>query len=288
MSNCPHCDKRLRLTDWRPNCPKCGVNLMFYGFEERFYEDAKRSELSMAGMRVGSKRMKAGLAGSLWAKVRLCICFLPLASLLLPWGSLNAQLPFAPQKWDAGILGLMNLFMGNKDVVPYLQSMWGGEWSFVFQRGILLLGVSALAAVLGLLVLLLSLFSFLKLKPISTAVVITSLLGMLVSAGGFAMGLLLQRASEALASPIFTGALGYGALLAFAMFGCTAAANLILRQKGVNVQFAEGDEERAAIYKRVKAGELKLEDLPYPVVETEATRALEAMIAKEMGGEGNE
>ena len=284
MSNCPHCDKRLRIVDWRPNCPRCGVNLMFYGFEERFYEDAKRSELSMAGMRVGSKRMKASLAGSLWAKVRLCICFVPLASLLLPWGSLNAQLPFAAQKWQAGILGLMNVFMGNMDVIPYLQSMWGGEFSPVFQMGILLLGACALAAVLGLLVLLLSLFSFLKLKRMSTIVVIVSLLGMLVSAGGFALGILLQRASGALANPIFTGTLDYGALLSFAAFGCTAAANLILRKKGVNVEFAEGDEERAAIYKKVKAGEVKLEDLPYPVVETEATRELEALIEKEIGG----
>ena len=284
MSNCPHCNKRLRILDWRPNCPSCGVNLMFYGFEERFYEDAKRSELSMAGMRVGSKRMKASLAGSLWAKIRLCICFIPLASLLLPWGSLNAQLPFAAQKWQAGILGLMNVFMGNMDVIPYLQSMWGGEFSSVFRMGILLLGACVLAAVLGLLVLLLSLFSFLKLKRMSTAVVVTSLLGILVSAGGFALGILLQRASGALANPLFTGTLGYGALLSFAAFGCTAAANLILRKKGVNVEFAEGDEERAAIYKKVKAGEIKIEDLPYPVVETEATRELEALIEKEIGG----
>ncbi|MCL1952360.1 MAG: FYVE zinc finger domain-containing protein [Oscillospiraceae bacterium] len=285
MSNCPHCNKKLRIIDWRPNCPHCGVNLMFYGFEERFYEDAKRSELSMAGMRVGSKRMKAGLAGSLWAKVRLCICLLPLLSLLLPWGSLNAKLPFAAQEWQAGALGLANLFMGNKDIVPYFQDMWGGPWSAVFQQGILLLGAAALAAVLGLVVALLSLLSFLKLKRMSTAVVAMSVLGMLVSAGGFVIGELLQKASDALANPVFTGALGWGALLSFAAFACTGFASLMLRKKGVHVEFAEGDEERAELYKKVKAGEIKLEDLPYPVVETEATRELEATIEKEIGGE---
>jgi len=258
---------------------------MFYGFEERFYEDAKRSELSMAGMRVGSKRMKAGLAGSLWAKVRLCICFVPLASLLLPWGSLQAQLPFAAQKWQAGILGLANIFTGNLDVVPYLQSMWGGQFGNLFRMGILLLGATVLAALLGLLVLLFSLFSFLKLQRMSTAVVVTSLLGMLVSAGGLVLGILLQRASGTLANPLFTGTLGFGAPLSFVMFACTATANLILRKRGIQVEFAEGDEERAAIYIRVKAGEIKLEDLPYPVVETAATRELEAAIEKEIGGE---
>jgi len=284
MSNCPHCNKRLRIIDWRPNCPNCGVNLMFYGFEERFYEDAKRSELSMAGMRVGSKRAKASLAGSLWAKIRLIICIFPLASLLLPWGHLSAQLPFAAQKWQAGILGFMNLFMGNLDVIPYLRAMWGSQWSAVFQWGILLLGATALAAVLALLVLILSLFSFLSLKRMSTGVVVTSVLGMLACVGGFVLGLLLKQASAALASPIFSGALGYGALLGFAMFACTAVASFILCKNGVHVDYAEGDVERAAIYKKVKAGEIKLADLPYPVVETEATREMEAMIEKEIGG----
>jgi len=285
MSNCPHCKKHLRLIDWKPNCPHCGVNLMFYGFEERFYEDAKRSELSMAGMRVGSKRMKAGLAGSTWAKVRLYVCLLPLLSLLLPWGSLSAKLPFAAQEWQAGALGLANIFMGNMDVAPFFREMWGGPWSPVFQKGLLLLGAAALGAVLGLLVAILSLFSFLKLKRMCTAVVVMSALGMLVSAGGFALGELLRRASEAMANPLYAGKLGWGALLSFAAFACTAFVSWMLRRKGVHVEFAEGDEERAEIYKKVKAGEIKLEDLPYPVVETEATRELEAAIEKEIGGE---
>ena len=282
--NCPHCDKKLRIVDWRPNCPNCGVNLMFYGFEERFYEDAKRSELSMAGMRVGSKRMKAGLAGSLWAKIRLIVCLFPLASLLMPWGELSAQLPFAAQKWQAGIMGLVNFFMGGMDALPYLQGMWGGEWSGLFQLGILLLGAAILTALLGLLVLLFSLFSFLSLKKMSTVTVVTSVLGILSCAGGFTLGILLQRASDALANPIFSGAMGYGALLGIAAFACTLVANLILGRKGVQVEYAEGDVERAEIYKKVKAGEIKLADLPFPVVETEATRELERTIIKEAGG----
>jgi len=228
--------------------------------------------------------MKASLAGSLWAKIRLIICFLPLAWLLLPWGSLSARLPFAAQKWEAGVLGLMDLFMGNLDVIPYLQAMWGGEFGSLFQWGILLIGLTVLAAVLALLVVIFSLFSFLSLRRMSGVVVIVSALGMAACAGGFAMGLLLRQASAALASPIYSGALGYGALLGFAMFACTAVASGILRKQGVHVEYAEGDVERAAIYKKVKAGEIQLADLPYPVVETEATREMEAMIEKEIGG----
>ena len=282
---------------------------MFYGFEERFYEDAKRSELSMASMRVGGKRTKAGLAGSFWAKARLIIMVLPLASLLLPWGSLSAQMPFGAQNWQAGILGFMNLFMGSaaespyllsvwgkdfagkgevKDLMaqglPFLQSMWGGEWSHLFQRGIILFGATALAALLAVLVLLISAFSFTSLKRMSKIAGTLSVLGALTCAGGFAAGIVLQNASNALANPLFSGALGYGALLGLAMFTCTAIANFMLVKKGVQVEFAEGDVERREIWQKVKKGEIQLDTLPYPVVETEETRERAAVIEKELGG----
>ena len=309
MANCPNCNRRLRITDWRPNCPGCGVNLMFYGFEERFYEDAKRSELSMASMRVGSKRTKAGLAGSFWAKVRLCVAILPLASFLLPWGKISAQMPFGAKVWQAGILGFMNLFMGSaaespyllsvwgKDFagkgevkelmaqgLPFLQSMWGGEWSPLFQKGVILFGITALAVVLALLVAILSLFSFASLKRMSRIAGVLGVLGALACAGGFVAGILLRNASAALANPIFSGAMGYGALLGLAMFACTAVVNLMLAKKGVDVQFAEGDVERRAIWEKIKSGEIQLADLPFPVVETAETREREAMIEEEIGG----
>ena len=309
MANCPHCNRRLRITDWKPNCPGCGVNLMFYGFEERFYEDAKRSELSMASMRVGSKRTKAGLAGSFWAKARLIVMTLPLVSLLLPWGSLRASMPFGAQQWQAGLLGFMNLFMGSaaespyllsvwgkdfagkgevKDLMaqglPFLQSMWNSEWSYLFQRGVVLFALTALAALLALLVLILSMFSFASLKRMSTIAGVLGVLGALTCAGGFAAGIVLQNASNTLASPLFAGALGYGALLGLAMFVCTAVANLSLAKKGVQVEYAEGDVERREIWQKIKKGQIELADLPYPVVETAETREREAMIEKELGG----
>jgi len=272
------------MTDWRPNCPGCGANLMFYGFEERFYEDAKRSELSMGSIRVGSKRTKAGLAGSFWAKARLIVSFLPAVSFLLPWGSLSAKMPFGAQSWQAGLLGFMNLFMDDPDGLPFLLSMSGGQWSALFQKGVILFGAAALAVLFAVLVLVISLFSFVKLKGMSLAAGILSVLGALTCAGGFAAGILVQNASNALANPIFSGAMGYGALLGLAAFACTAVANLMLAKKGVHVTCAEGDEERREIWQKVKKGEIQLADLPYPVVETAETREREAVIETELGG----
>ena len=34
MAKCPKCGRKLTLFDWKPNCPECGVNLVYYGMEE--------------------------------------------------------------------------------------------------------------------------------------------------------------------------------------------------------------------------------------------------------------
>ena len=44
MANCPKCGAHLKLTDWRPTCPHCGINLIYYGMEERLLEDADKAE----------------------------------------------------------------------------------------------------------------------------------------------------------------------------------------------------------------------------------------------------
>lgn len=30
MAKCPNCGQNLRLTQWRPECPACGVNMVYY------------------------------------------------------------------------------------------------------------------------------------------------------------------------------------------------------------------------------------------------------------------
>jgi len=282
MSVCPHCERKLRLADWRPNCPGCGVNLMFHGFEERFYEDAKRSELSMAAARAKLKRFKASFKGNLPAKLRTFTCILPLLSLLLPMGSLSASLPFAEKQWSAGLLGIADFAMGGLGDLSYLRLMLGSGQSELFRYGLLMLAASAVAAVMGVLVLLGSFFSFLSMKNMPRLTAAFSIAGALACAGGFIAGILLRHSAPG--GGLYSGSLGFGAPLAFAMFCWTAALNVLIHKRGLPVRYDEGEFERAEIYRRVKAGEINLDDLPCPVVETDETRKLEALIEQEMGG----
>jgi len=256
---------------------------MFYGFEERFYEDAKLAELSNAAARVKWKRMKAGVAGSREAKLRLYICALPLLSLLLPMGVLRARLPFAGQIWPAGLVGIARIATEGMGGLPYLREMTGDPvLGALFGRGVFMLAAAALTVLMGVLTLLLSLISFVSLKRMSVTVSIISALGALFSAGGLVSGVLLMQSSKALNNPFFSGSMGYGAALAFVLFVFAAAVNLNLSRKGVEPVFKEGDLERSEIFARLKNGEISLAGLPYPVVETEATRETEARIQKDL------
>ncbi len=79
---------------------------------------------------------------------------------------------------------------------------------------------------------------------------------------------------------IVTGKFICGPFALLAGFAFVFVINLLLVKKGIPVEHAEGSLERAEIYKKYKRGEISLDDLPQPVVETEETRKIEAEIRK--------
>ena len=78
MAKCPNCGYKLKITDWRPECPKCGVNLMYFQMEERLRADADKAELEYAKSQPHYDRLKASIYGSRLAIIRLVCLVLPL------------------------------------------------------------------------------------------------------------------------------------------------------------------------------------------------------------------
>jgi hypothetical protein len=254
---------------------------MFYGFEDRFYADAKMSELSQAGMRVRWKTIKANWVGNRNAKLRLATMVLPLLALLAPVASLQVQLPFAPQKWDAGLLGIASFVMGGAGSLGFLQAeMTSPLFGGVFRLFAVTLALVAVAMLISLLVFVLSLFSCFNLRRLSAAVTVLNFLGAAVMLGALVVAIFLHRAGGT--GDFAAASISFGAPLAILVFAGVGIINRGLWKHGVDVSFAEGDAERAEIYKRVKRGALKLSQLPYPVVETAQTRELEETIQAEL------
>lgn len=94
MAKCPKCGRKLTLFDWRPNCPDCGVNLVYYGMEERLLSEADAAEAEHARLQKRIDRLKASFVGSKLTILRIILSVLPIATLLLPLCTVSYSGPF--------------------------------------------------------------------------------------------------------------------------------------------------------------------------------------------------
>lgn len=294
MANCPKCGYKLKVRDISQYCPECKVNMRFYGFEENFYREAKIAELSQAGILCKVRRLKSAFIGSKMTIARLIVMLLPAAAMLLPAGTAHITLPFKTADIPFSIMGIVGLFTTSD--FSYISSMTGSSFSGVeFSKLQMALFGYLAVALFAVLVLLTSLLCFISVKNMQKITSVMASLGIL--GGIFSMVMTGSFISGAKSSPVIKAENGFGMLVVIAMFGVVLAINLILSIKGIKVEYDEGMVERAEIYKKVKAGEVNIDDLPQPVIETAATRAIDEEIAKEekayqekyaKGGENND
>ena len=84
MAQCPNCGRHLKLIDWRPQCPGCGVNMVYFKSNERLLAESEKAEIAHAKFQPGVDRAKASFLGSKAAIMRIPLSLLPLAGLMLP------------------------------------------------------------------------------------------------------------------------------------------------------------------------------------------------------------
>lgn len=278
MAHCPKCGKKLKLTDISQFCPACGVNMRFVDFEKNFYKEAKEAELSQANMHVKVKKLKASFVGSKLTIARLAVMLLPILAMLIPAGNFTISLPFSSESSTFSALGLYGLFSGNG--LNYIMSMVGAPVDgavFTALRNALF--GFAVVAVFGLLIFFISVLGFISIKNMQKINVVLSVCG--IAASAVAMFLIGSFVSAAKNSVFLEGKNGFGLIVCILMFAAVFVVNLLLVKKGIPVEYDEGMVERAEIYKKVKAGEIDIDSLPQPIVETEETRKIDEEIAKE-------
>lgn len=278
MAHCPNCGKKLKLTDLSQYCPACGVNMRFVNFEENFYREAKYAELAQAQVRVKFRRFKGAFVGSRLTIIRLCVSLLPALTLLIPAGAFGLKLPFYDTRVDFGVFGLITLFTGGDlgYVLGMTDSAFAGA-AFTSLRTALFsyLGAAAMAVI----VLLTTLLCFLSIKNMQKVISAVAGVGAAVSLVSFA--LILRFASAYKTAVPLSGKPGFGLIVTALAFCAVIAVNMILDKKGVPVEYGEGMEERARLYKELRAGKIDLDALPQPVVATAETRKIDEEIAKE-------
>ena len=118
MANCPKCNAKLKLTDWRPECPKCGVNMVYYGMEDRLLADAEKAEAEHAKFQKGLDRVKASSIGGKRQIIRIVLSIIPILGLLLPLASITLKnIPFRDDKvTSVNIITIVEYFMNLLDL----------------------------------------------------------------------------------------------------------------------------------------------------------------------------
>ena len=84
MAQCPNCGRKLHITDWRPECPGCGVNLNYFKANEKLLDDSEKVEIEHAKSQPRTDRVKYATVGNKDSIIRLVLFIIPLVSLFLP------------------------------------------------------------------------------------------------------------------------------------------------------------------------------------------------------------
>ena len=278
MAKCPKCGKKLRIFDVSQFCPSCSVNMRFYNFEENFLREAKLAELSQAGLKVKLRNLRYSFSGSKLVTAKLIVMLLPVLSLLIPSGSFSVSAPLISLNADFGLLGIVNIVMGGSlnFLLDMMKSELVGAGFSALVTALICYVVTALLAVFCFLFSLLGSISIKNMQKLTTVV---SALGIIMSIVSMIMCASFVSNTEDML--LLSGKNGFGLIVAIIMFAAVFVVNLLLWKKGIHPVYDEGVEERVRIYKEVKAGRINIDDLPQPVVVTEATKKIDEEIAEE-------
>lgn len=236
MANCPKCDYHLRLRDWRPNCPNCGVNLVYYGMEERLLADADKAESEHAHFQKKIDRVKASFVGSKLAIARIVFTVLPIALLFLPWARVSVTGPFIDIQTNISMikLGMKVAEMDFGALFTLMDSEFVGKGFTFFFASMACMLITAVAALLGLVLLFLSCSP----KGIRRNISLASI-GLVLSA---AATIFFQNYSSIFNTVFaggFEGSLKFGIFVLMGGFLAVIAINAVIAKVGINVKYKQ-------------------------------------------------
>lgn len=237
MANCPKCGRKLTLLDWRPNCPGCGVNLVYYGMEERLLKEADAAEAEHARLQKRIDRLKASFVGSKLTVIRIVLSVLPIAALMLPLCSVSYSGPFIEATTtNVNAIEIYNL-VSSLDFGA-LFTMIGSDLlgtSFIGYFGALACILLSLVFVIVSLVMLTLACSpkgnprNITLNSIAIVFAVASIVFFTVFSNGI----------TAVFPDFISGSVGFGIFVYIAMLALLLAINIIIAVKGVDVKYKQ-------------------------------------------------
>lgn len=269
MANCPKCNAKLKITDWRPECPHCGVNMLYYGMEEGLVADAEKAEAEHAKFQRALDRVKASIVGGPLQICRIIFAILPVAALFLPLAKLNiADAPYiAAHSVNVNILTLVSFFTDYFDVnglLGVISSPLVGKAFITFALSIVLLVLSVLMGIF----LLVRNFCSSKVSSCKKNVAV-SVVKLLLIAGSAVCFNIFASSISAVFPDFISASLGFGIFVYAALCLPLVVANIIFIKKPMEVKYTELPDYSEAD-----------KEMLAEAAEEEAVEAVEAAVAE--------
>ena len=239
---CPKCNYKLKVSDWRPECPKCGVNVVYYGIEERLRHEADEAEYHYAMRKPKYDRLKFSLIGHPLSIVRLVLGLLPIAALLLPMGSVEYVLPFHTHSASVNLVSIITFFVNNGFDFGLLTSMFGspllGKVFIFFAVALVCMALMAVTSLAGFFLLTMSCspHGFQRNVGIAAA-------GIVFATVSFVFYVLMIGELNRALPGIFKGSVQpWAYIVAVLVFAAMIAVNVIYKKKNIPVKYTDVSE----------------------------------------------
>ncbi len=256
---CPKCNYKLRLRDWRPECPKCGVNVVYYGIEDRLRAEADVAEYNHAHTQPKIDRIKFSLIGHPLCIVRLVLGFLPILALMLPMGTVHYVLPYSAPVKTVNLISIIS-FIADKGLdFDLLTKAWKSP---LIGQGMIYYTV-ALFGVLVLLLFTLVTFFFLvvSMSPHGhQRNTVFPVIGMVIATVAFVGYILMVRSLSAALPELFSGTVNpLCYIVVMLLFAAQIFVTVLIKKKNIQVKYTDVSElllpynERPSTIARLKA-----------------------------------
>lgn len=265
---CPNCGGEIGRFELDPNCKHCGVNIFYYTQNTMLARDAKRCELENASLRIFVSKLKTAFIKGALPISRIVFSVLTLCAILVPFADAKLALPVVSKSLSFGGIGLFQAF-SDGTLSAALAFRECADIDAFFIKALLLVLAMVLIVLAGATILVTEILSFINIQKTARIMRTVSVLGMVFSVFGAVMSFVLGNSADV---SIIKTTFGFGAFVALAMFIADFVINNLFIKRKIQHVAKEVDLQRIAMRKRVKAGEVSLDDLPLPVFESDEER----------------
>ncbi len=261
---CPNCNKEIGRFELSPNCKHCGVNIFYSQQKTLLTRDAKKCELEYAGFRILVSKLKTAFIGGKIQILRIVAMVMAIGAIFVPFGSIAVNISPFNAKFSFGAWGIYSAFTdGTFSALLNL----GGYADKQMGISLAVLGLIVAIFLSGLGVFIALLLSFINIQKSARAMRGLSLAGSIFCVGAFIVSASLPSVMSEIG--FIDGKTGVGALVCFAVLMFIFVLNHLVIKKNIQPEIKEVDLKRVELNKKVKKGEVALDDLPLPVFETE-------------------